>query len=446
MTAVHVVGAGLAGCEAALQLARRGVPVELWEMRPGTTTGAHGTDRPAELVCSNSLGSDAPATAPGVLKAELALLGSALLEAARRTAVPAGSALAVDRGAFADDVGGQIAAAEGIVLRRAEVASLEEVGPGPVIVATGPLTSGPLADDLRRRTGAEHLFFVDAIAPIVDAASLDMEPMFRADRRRPDAPGDYLNIPLDREGYEAFVDQLLAADRVAPHPFESERLFEGCQPIEAIAARGRDTLRFGPMRPVGLTDPRTGRWPHAVVQLRAENRHGTAWGLVGFQTRLRHGEQRRLLRSLPGMARARFLRLGSIHRNTYLDAPACLDGELRLRADPRARVAGQLAGCEGYVESIALGLMAALWTLAELRGLSVPPPPPETMLGGLLAHLRGPSDGPPSPMNVNFGLVPPVARPEGRRKPGKRERRAHMARRANDAMTRYADAVLPPLG
>lgn len=443
MEPVHVLGGGLAGCEAAHQLARLGVPVRLWEMRPERATGAHETPHLSEMVCSNSLGSDVPTTAAGVLKAELRLLSCQLLDVAEGCRVPAGGALAVDRRRLASEVEGHLAARPEVQVVRAEACSLRPEDAARVIVASGPLTSSPLAEALAAASGAEHLFFYDAIAPIVDDASLDRGALFRASRREPDAPGDYLNVPLDRAGYDAFVDGLLAADGVTPHPFEEERLFEGCQPIEAIAARGRESLRFGPMRPVGLVDPRTGHRPWAVVQLRMENAAGSAWGLVGFQTRLRHGEQRRLLRTLPGLGAAEFLRLGSVHRNTYLDAPACLDGELRLRGEPAVRVAGQLAGCEGYVESTALGLMAALWTAAELRGAgTLPAPPRDTMLGALLAYLREGGPGGFAPVNANFGLLPPLAAgdgPRGRR--GRRARRAAMAERARSTMAIYAKDV-----
>lgn len=439
---VDVVGGGLAGCEAAYQLASRGVPTRLWEMRPEQTTGAHEGAQLAELVCSNSLGSDHTGTAGGVLKQELRQLGSALIAVADDCRVPAGSALAVDRLQFADAVEGRLAALEHLQIRRQAVHSLDMLDAPHCILATGPLTSPELAAALGQLTGAEHLFFYDAIAPIVSFESLEMDEMFRASRREPDAVGDYLNIPLDKDGYEAFVDGLLQAAKVDAHPFEDEKLFEGCQPIESIAGRGRESLRYGPMRPVGLDDPRTGRWPYAVIQLRAENREGTAWGLVGFQTRLRHGEQQALLRTLPGLGHADFLRLGSIHRNTYLDAPRCLDAELRVRRAEGLRVAGQLSGCEGYVESIAVGLMASVWTLAELAGEeTVPPPPPESILGGLLSYLREGGPGAFSPMNANFGLVPAVPPPPGRRKLGKRERRQAMGARALAATETYAAQV-----
>jgi len=439
---VDVVGGGLAGCEAAYQLASRGITTRLWEMRPERTTGAHEGEQLAELVCSNSLGSDHTGTAGGVLKQELRRLGSALIAEADGCRVPAGSALAVDRRQFAEAVERRLAGLEHLQVRRQAVTSLDQLSAPHRILATGPLTSPELAAELGELTGAEHLFFYDAIAPIVSVESLALDEMFRASRREPDAVGDYLNIPLDKERYEAFVDGLLQAAKVDAHEFEDEKLFEGCQPVESIAARGRESLRFGPMRPVGLDDPRTGRWPYAVIQLRAENREGTAWGLVGFQTRLRHGEQQALLRSLPGLGHAEFLRLGSIHRNTYLDAPRCLDTELRVRRSPAIRVAGQLSGCEGYVESIAVGLMASVWTLAELSGgETLPPPPPESMLGGLLAYLREGGPRAFSPMNANFGLVPTVPPPPGRRKLGKRERRQAMAERALAATEDYGARV-----
>ncbi len=435
---IDIIGGGLAGCEAAWQLACRGVPVRVWEMRPGTMTGAHTSGRLAELVCSNSLGSDHEASGGGVLKAELRILGSMVLGEAESCRVPAGSALAVDRGLLSAAVEARLGELGGVTVTREEATAIQPVAGVPAILASGPLTSAALAQGIAEVTGADNLFFYDAIAPIVSADSLNHDELFRASRREPDAPGDYLNCPLDREAYEAFVDQLLEGARVEAHDFEDEHLFEGCQPIESVARKGRESLRFGTMRPVGLDDPRTGRWPYAVVQLRAENAEGTAWGLVGFQTRLKHGAQRALLHTLPGLREAEFLRLGSIHRNTYVDAPRCLDGELRLRDRPGVRVAGQLAGCEGYVESVAVGLMAALWTAAEVLGRGpLPPPPRETILGGLLAHLREAERF--SPMNANFGLVPPIPR-EGRKVP-KRERRLRMGIRAREAMEAYAAEV-----
>ena len=440
---MDVVGGGLAGSEAAWQLASRGIETRVWEMRPDQTTGAHLTGQLAELVCSNSLGSDVLASAGGVLKAELRVLGSLVIEEADRVRVPAGSALAVDRKQLSAGVEARLGSA--VELCRGEASTLRADDAVASIVATGPLTSDALARQLASATGGDHLYFYDAIAPIIDAESLDHDALFRASRREPDVPGDYLNIPLDEEAYEAFIDQLLDAERVAPHPFEEERLFEGCQPIESIAQRGRESLRFGPMRPVGLIDPRTGRRPHAVIQLRAENAQATAFSPVGFQTRLRHDDQRALLRSLPGLGEAEFLRLGSIHRNTYLDAPTCLDGELRLVGEPGVRIAGQLAGCEGYAESVALGLMAGLWTAAEVMGKGpLPPPPPETVIGGLLAYIGHGSGARFAPMNANFGLLPPV--PHSGKKLRRRERRLRMAERAVDAIHRYHDRVHEILG
>ena len=439
---VHVVGGGLAGCEAAYQLASRGIPTRLYEMRPARLTGAHRGGGLAELVCSNSLGSDGDATAPGALKRELRCLGSMLMSTAARCRVPAGSALAVDRAGLSGEVAADLAGLDALEVVREEVSDLAPWAGSSVLLCSGPLTSPDLAGGLGDLTGAEHLYFYDAIAPIVDADTIDEVPMFRASRRETGVEGDYLNIPLDREDYEAFVDELLAASTVSRHPFEEEKLFEACQPIESIAARGRDSLRFGPLRPVGLDDPRTGRWPYAVIQLRAENVARTAYGLVGFQTRLRHPEQKALLRRLPGLEGADFLRLGSIHRNTYVDAPRCLDAELRLVDHPSIRIAGQLAGCEGYVESSALGLMAALWVLAERGGWELPQPPPETILGGLLGALRTRGRREFTPVNANFGLVPALEPVPGRRKLPRRERRARMAQRAVASMAIYADEVL----
>ena len=441
---VDVIGGGLAGCEAAWQLGRRGIPVRLWEMRPQRMTEAHLTDGLAELVCSNSLGSDHLGTAGGVLKSELRGLGSLVISAADACRVPAGSALAVDRLELSAEVEARLSRLPAVEVRREEVVELPRADATHTIVATGPLTSGPVAEILGRITGQEHLYFYDAIAPIVAADSLDETALFRASRRQPDEPGDYLNIPLDRAGYEDLVERLLAADKVRPRPFEEERLFEACQPVESIAGRGLDTLRFGPMRPVGLVDPRTGERPYAVIQLRAENVAGDAYGLVGFQTRLRHGEQRTLLQSLPGLADAEFLRLGSIHRNTYIDAPGCLEPDLVLKGAPGIRIAGQLAGCEGYVESTALGLMAGLWTAAEVSGTGpMPTPARETVLGGLLAYLREGSGKAFTPMNANFGLLPPV--PHAGRKLRRRERRQRMAQRAIEASEAYCEQLVAVL-
>ena len=429
---VVVIGAGLAGCEAAWQAARRGLDVTLVEMKPEERSPAHHTDAFAELVCSNSLRSNRVTSAVGLLKQEMRALGSLVIQAADEASVPAGQALAVDREAFAARITDTLRAHPRVrvVHERVDVIPAE----GRAILATGPLTADALAADLQRLLGEEHLYFYDALSPIVYADSIDMDVAFRASRYE-DGPGDYLNLPLDREGYEAFVDALVAADTVPLHPFEAALYFEGCLPIEEMARRGRDTLAYGPMKPVGLRDPRTGRRPHAVVQLRQEDKRGVLYSLVGFQTKLRIGEQRRLLRTLPGAGEAVFARFGSVHRNTYVNAPRHLAPTLELRARPGVYVAGQLAGVEGYVESAALGGLAGIQVAFAARGLEAPRPDPATAHGALLAHLSGEPRGRFQPMNVNFGLFPPLG-PGGRR--GRRERYALLSERALSGIAAFA--------
>ena len=429
---VHVVGGGLAGSEAAWQLARRGVPVVLHEMRPVRGTDAHRTDRLAELVCSNSFRSDdAMANAVGLLHEEMRRLGSLVMAMGDRHKLPAGGALAVDRDGFAAGVSEALATEPLVRLVRAEVTALPSAEEGPAIVATGPLTSPTLADDIRRVGGEDQLAFFDAIAPIVHRESIDLEIAWfqsRYDKAGPGGGGaDYINCPLDRERYDAFLAALLAADRAEFRGWErGTPYFEGCLPVEVMAGRGPQTLRFGPMKPVGLSDPRTGRQPHAVVQLRQDNALGTLYNMVGFQTKLRHAEQVRVFRLIPGLARAQFARLGGLHRNTFVNSPRLLDLTLRMKAAPHVRLAGQLTGCEGYVESAAVGLMAGRFAAAEALGLAPEPPPAETAHGALLAHLTGGADAATfQPMNVNFGLFPPP--PEGT---PKHERKAALARRA----------------
>ncbi len=432
---VHVAGGGLAGCEAALQLARLGCRVVLHEMRPRGRTPAHTTGGLAEIVCSNSLKSTDPGTASGLLKAELDALGCVLLATAREAAVPAGAALAVDRELFSRLVEERIAASGRITVVREELADLPPP-PEPWIVATGPLTSPPLVAALERATGARGLHFYDAIAPTVTADSLDMDILYRA-ARYDRGEADYLNAPLDRDRYDRFVAELLAARRADLHELDRGELFSGCLPIEEIAAGGPRSLAFGPLRPVGLVDPRTGRRPYAVVQLRQENRAGTLYGLVGFQTRLRHGEQRRVFRLIPGLERAEFVRYGQLHRNFYLDTPRVLTRSFALPSAPHVRFAGQMTGVEGYVESIAGGLLTAWLLAAELFGVDLPPLPPETLLGALYHGFLFDTTAPRlSPMNVHFGLLPPLpGGPGGRR--GRRERRAALAERSLAALHRW---------
>ena len=419
---VHIVGGGLAGCEAAWQLARRGTPVVLHEMRPTRGTDAHKTDSLAELVCSNSFRSDDSSNnAVGVLHAEMRRLGSLIMGCADRHQIPAGGALAVDRDGFAEAVTAAIAAHPLITVERGEVAGLPPEEWDSVIIATGPLTSPALADAIRARADEQALAFFDAIAPIIHFDSIDMSVCWfqsRYDKAGPGGTGaDYINCPMDKEQYEAFVAALVASDTVPFREFEANTpYFDGCLPIEVMAARGPETLRHGPMKPMGLTNAHNPTVkPYAVVQLRQDNALGTLYNMVGFQTKTRHGEQTRLFRMIPGLEKAEFARLGGLHRNTYLNSPRVLDATLRLKAEPRLRFAGQITGCEGYVESAAMGLMAGLFASAEQRGETPALPPPTTAHGALLNHITGGhieslEAGPRSfqPMNVNFGLFPPL--------------------------------------
>ena len=404
---VTVVGGGLAGSEAAWQLAARGFDVSLHEMRPVVTTPAHKTDRLAELVCSNTFKSTELTNAHGLLKAEMRLLGSMVLEAADGARVAAGSALAVDRDAFSAAVTERIASEPRIEVVRDEVSSIAS----PCVIATGPLTSDKLATAIRARLGVGALAFYDAIAPIVARDSIDDSLVFRGSRYGKetmdgaDADGAYLNCPLSREQYDEFLDALVSADQYHGHEFDEVPYFEGCMPVEVMAKRGRDTLRFGPLKPVGLRDPRTGREAYAVVQLRQEDRGGRMWNLVGFQTRLRIPEQQRVLRMIPGLADAEFLRYGSIHRNSYLNSPAALTTHLSTRDDPAILFAGQITGVEGYTESSATGLLAGINLSRVLTGESPVIPPPTTMLGALYRYMREADPAHFQPMNANFGLL-----------------------------------------
>jgi len=427
---VHIVGGGLAGSEAAWQLASAGVPVILHEMRPVRGTEAHLTAGLAELVCSNSLRSDDAANnAVGLLHEEMRRAGSLILRAADRHKLPAGGALAVDRAGFSAEIENTLLAHPLVVLRREEVAGLPPADWDSVIVATGPLTSPALAEAIRAQSGEASLAFFDAIAPIVHFDSIDTTIAWKQSRY--DKGGtDYFNCPLDKEEYEAFVAGLLAGDKTEFKEWEQNTpYFDGCLPIEVMAARGPDTLRWGPMKPVGLRDPRTGRRPWAVVQLRQDNALGTLWNIVGFQTKLKHGEQTRLFRTIPGLQRARFARLGGLHRNTFLNSPRLLDATLRLKSMQRLRFAGQITGCEGYVESAAVGLMAGRFAAAERRGARPVAPPATTAMGALLGHITGGADAATfQPMNVNFGLFPPI---EGNLR-GKARKQALSARALHD--------------
>src|SRR5215207_9567190 len=444
---IHIIGGGLAGSEAAWQLAERGHEVVVHEMRPLVGTEAHRTDRLAELVCSNTFKSTETSNAHGLLKAEMRLLGCMILECAGAARVPGGSALAVDRELFSAAVHDRVTSHPHISVERGEVSEL----PSPGIVATGPLTSSALADTIRKRLGLESLAFYDAIAPIVSHDSIDYDVVFRASRYgketmpglstaegEGESDGAYLNCPMSREQYETFIDALTAADQATAHEFDAVPYFEGCMPAEEMARRGRESLRFGPMKPVGLTDPRTGREAYAVVQLRMEDRAGQMWNLVGFQTRLRYPEQQRVFRMIPGLEQAEFLRFGSIHRNSYLNAPAALLPHLALRDDPRLLFAGQLTGVEGYTESTATGLLAGINLARLLAGEEPVIPPPTTMLGALYRYMREADPRHFQPMNANFGLVDEL----GERVRDKRVKKERLAQRALTAMEEWRDANL----
>ena len=423
---VTVVGAGLAGTECAFQLAERGVKVRLLEQKPVARSAAHHSDQLAELVCSNSLRSDAIANAVGLLKEEMRRCGSLVLACADRTRVPAGGALAVDRERFSAEITAALDGHPNIERAAALVERMPEER--PLVLATGPMTGAALARELAQAIGQEQLAYYDSIAPIVTADSLDRDKVFEASRYDKGGDDAYVNCPLDRDQYEAFIDALLAAEKMAAHPFEEPRYFEGCLPIEVMAERGRQTLSFGPMKPVGLTDPRTGRRPHAVVQLRREDQAGTAYNLVGFQTRMVQAAQRRVFGLIPGLAGAAFERFGSVHRNTFVNAPVVLDETLALRALPGVYLAGQITGVEGYVESAACGLCLGATLGERLSGRDASPPPASTALGSLLAHLRTPRDD-FQPSNVVWSMFPElVSDARGRR--GRKERREALAARA----------------
>jgi len=429
-----VVGGGLAGSEAAWALAERGVDVTLIEMRPVVRTPAHASDRLAELVCSNTFKSTDVTNAHGLLKAELRLLGSLLLECADAASVPGGTALAVDREVFSRLVHERVTAHPRITVVREEAAEL----PSPGVIATGPLTSDRLAAAIAARLGAGALAFYDAIAPIVSSESLDHSALYALSRYGKGGGDDYLNAPMDAAGYEAFIDALTAADQFSGHDFDAVPYFEGCLPVEEMAKRGRETLRFGPMKPVGLTDPRTGREPYAVVQLRREDKAGQMWNLVGFQTRLRIPEQRRVFGMIPGLAGAEYFRFGSIHRNAYLNSPATLGEALTARDDDRLFFAGQLTGVEGYTESLGTGLLAGVNLARRLAGQPALVPPPTTMLGGLYRYLRDADPAHFQPMNANFGLLEPLeaGKVEGRKggRMTKERKKELLAERALAAM------------
>lgn len=439
---VTVIGGGLAGSECAWQLARRGIPVTLREMKPEKRSPAHKSDTFAELVCSNSLRSDNVGSAVGLLHAELRDLGSLILGSADAHRVPAGDALAVEREKFSEEITRALRTMPNVEVVNGEVETLPE---GTVVVATGPLTSEALTRELERHVG-QKLYFYDSIAPIVAADSIDMNIAFRQSRYGKGGGDDYLNLPMTKEEYYRFIAEVKAGQKVVPHAFEEPRYFEGCLPIEVMAERGDETLAYGPMKPVGLKDPRTGQEPYAVVQLRMEDRAGTAWNMVGFQTRLTWGEQKRIFTTcIPGLQNAEFLRMGQIHRNTFIDSPRLLDGSLALKAEPRLFFAGQITGVEGYVESAACGYLVALSVHARLTGREFVPPPATTAMGALYRHVTGeahPPDYPHQPTNVTFGLFPPLT---GKMK--KADKRMKYAERARADMAAWLATVeLPPPG
>ena len=441
---VHVIGGGLAGSEAAFQIASRNVPVVLHEMRPVRMTDAHHTENLAELVCSNSFRSDdATSNAVGVLHQEMREMNSLIMRAADLHKVPAGGALAVDRDGFAEHVGELLVSNPLVTIAREEVNEIPADW-NNVIIATGPLTSPPLAELIRTLGGEEDLAFFDAIAPIVHFDSIDMDVAWfqsRYDKSTDGGDGkDYINCPMTRDQYEGFIDALLSGEKMSFKEWEENTpYFDGCMPIEIMASRGRETLRFGPMKPVGLTNAHDGSRPHAVIQLRQDNALGTLYNMVGFQTKLKHGEQVRVFQSIPGLGTAQFARLGGLHRNTFINAPRLLDAQLRLKASPRLRFAGQITGVEGYIESAAIGMLAGIMAANDRHGTSWQAPPVDTAHGALLAHITGGAMADSfQPMNVNFGLFPDIQSPEGKRKLKGRERKLAYAARALDSFRGWA--------
>lgn len=442
MRPLHIIGGGLAGCEAAYQVAKQGLPVVLHEMRPQRQTPAHKTGQLAELVCSNSLKSESPNTAPWLLKEELRQLDSLLIRAAYQARVPGGHALTVDREMFARAITDGLVSLPTLKIAREEVQSVPD---GAIcIIASGPLTSDTLAADIARLTGSERLFFYDAISPIVDADTIDYGVAFRASRygKSLDGTDDYVNCPFDKAQYEAFVDALIAAQEVESHIDANVPFFEACLPLEELARRGRETLRFGPMKPVGLTDPRTGRWPYAVVQLRQEDVRAESYNLVGFQNHLKYGEQAKLLRMIPGLENAEFLRYGQIHRNTYINAPALLNTLLQLKTRPEIFFAGQIAGVEGYTEAISTGLVAGRNAAALAQGQLLRPLPRETALGSLCHYVAHANPQQYQPANITFDLLPALDETtRAQLKRDKRARHAEVCRRAQQALREFQTAA-----
>jgi methylenetetrahydrofolate--tRNA-(uracil-5-)-methyltransferase len=434
---IKIIGAGLAGCEAAWQCTRQGVDVELYEMRPVRPTPAHQTGEFAELVCSNSLKSESENTAPWLLKEEMRRAGSLLLEIAQQTRVPAGHALAVDREAFAAKVTEAISAEPHIRIVREEVTRIDE-GEGITVIATGPLTSDALSQEIARLAGCDHLYFYDSISPIVEADSIDRSRVYLA-ARYDKGTADYINCPFTREEYDRFLDALIAAQPVEGHDWERLNYFEGCLPIEEIARRGRDTLRFGPMKPVGLADPRTGKLPYAVVQLRQENLRADSYNLVGFQNHLKYGEQARVLRLIPGLENARFVRYGQIHRNTYINAPSLLTETLAMREHANVLFAGQISGVEGYTESIATGLLAGIHAVRIAQGLAPVPPPRESALGSLVHYICHAEAKNFQPANITFDLLPQLDEDSRRRIRDKKQRHKLVCERALEGLAAWLD-------
>lgn len=424
---VHIIGGGLAGSEAAWQLVTRGVPVVLHEMRPVRKTDAHATEGLAEMVCSNSFRSDDyENNAVGLLHEEMRRMNSLVMAAAERHKLPAGSALAVDRDAFSDDITATLSNHELVTIEREEIAGIPPKDWDNVIVATGPLTSPALSEAVLNLCGEEGLAFFDSIAPIVYKESINFDKAWYQSRYDKGDSADYINLPLSKEQYDAFITDLGEGEKTEFKEWEGTPYFEACLPIEIMAARGPETLRFGPMKPVGLQSPHTDERHHAVVQLRQDNKLGTLYNIVGFQTKLKHGEQVRIFKKIPGLENAEFARLGGLHRNTFLNSPLVLDGELRMKADPRLRFAGQITGVEGYVESAAMGLMTGLFAANDILGKTVTPPPATTAFGALINHITGGADAKTfQPMNVNFGLFPPLAE-----RTKKKERKPAMSKRA----------------
>lgn len=444
-TRVRIIGAGLAGCEAAWQCARLGVDVELYEMRPVKSTPAHQTDKFAELVCSNSLKSESENTAPWLLKEEMRRCGSLLIKIAQETAVPAGHALAVDRDAFAARVTEAISADPRIKVIREEVTCIDE-SDGITVIATGPLTSDALSQEIARLSGSNHLYFYDSISPIVDADSIDQSRVYFA-ARYGKGTADYINCPFTKDEYDRFYDALIAAQSVDGHEWDKLNYFEGCLPIEEIARRGRDTLRFGPMKPVGLDDPKTGKWPYAVVQLRRENLRADSYNLVGFQNHLKFGEQARVLRLIPGLENAKFLRYGQIHRNTYINAPSLLSELLNMKLHPNVFFAGQISGVEGYTESIAMGMLVGIYAARLAQGLAALAPPRETALGSLVHYLCHAEAKNFQPANITFDLLPQLDEATRKRVRDKKVRHKIVCERALEALEGWLSgaSVVPSL-